>query len=296
MAAVRIDLHVHSNASDGTDAPAEVVRRARAAGLDVMALTDHDTQAGLAAAREAAAQAAPPPSMGGSRPPSPLADGLTLVPGMELSCMLDGRSVHLLAYLFDPGDQALEAETGRIRDDRTYRAQGMVARLRELGAPVTWEQVTEIADGAVIGRPHIARALAAAGAVRSPADAFTADWIADGGRAFVDRYAPDLTRAVGLVRAAGGVPVVAHPRSPGYEIPDEVIVTLAAAGLAGLEVFHIDHDESERARLTQLATALGLIMTGGSDDHGSFNNHGLGTETTPPDEYERLLAMAGTRP
>jgi predicted metal-dependent phosphoesterase TrpH len=215
---------------------------------------------------------------------------------MELSCMLDGRSVHLLAYLFDPGDQALEAETGRIRDDRTYRAQGMVARLRELGAPVTWEQVTEIADGAVIGRPHIARALAAAGAVRSPADAFTADWIADGGRAFVDRYAPDLTRAVGLVRAAGGVPVVAHPRSPGYEIPDEVIVTLAAAGLAGLEVFHIDHDESERARLTQLATALGLIMTGGSDDHGSFNNHGLGTETTPPDEYERLLAMAGTRP
>lgn len=283
MAAVRIDLHVHSNASDGTDAPAEVVRRARAAGLDVMALTDHDTQAGLTAAREAA-QAAP-------------LNGLTqVVPGMELSCMLDGRSVHLLAYLFDPGDQALAAETERIRDDRTYRAQGMVARLRELGAPVTWEQVTEIADGAVIGRPHIARALAAAGAVRSPADAFTADWIADGGRAFVDRYAPDLTRAVGLVLAAGGVPVVAHPRSPGYEIPDEVIVTLVAAGLAGLEVFHIDHDEPERARLTQLATALGLIMTGGSDDHGSFNNHGLGTETTPPDEYERLLAMAGTRP
>jgi predicted metal-dependent phosphoesterase TrpH len=288
MAAVRIDLHVHSNASDGTDDPAEVVRRARAAGLDVMALTDHDTQAGLAAARDEVASPARAPAAG-------LSAELILVGGMELSCSLDGRSVHLLAYLFDPADQDLMAETARIRDDRTYRAKGMVARIAELGAPVTWDQVTEIAGGAVIGRPHIARAQAAAGVVATPADAFTADWIADGGRAFVDRYAPDLTRAITLVRAAGGVPVVAHPRSPGYEIPDEVIVTLVDAGLAGLEVFHIDHDEPERARLTQLATSLGLIITGGSDDHGSFNNHGLGTETTPPEQYERVLAMAGRR-
>src|SRR5450756_318844 len=291
MAAVLIDLHVHSNASDGTDAPAEVVRRARAAGLDVLALADHDTQAGLADARSALA-----PSMGGSRPPSPLAADLTLVPGMELSCLLGGRSVHLLCYLFDQGDAALMAETKRIRDDRAYRAEAMVARLRELGAPVTWDQVKEIAGDAVIGRPHIARALAAAGAVRTPADAFTADWIGDGGRAFVDRYAIELPRAVALVRAAGGVPVLAHPRSPGYEIPDEIIVSLVDSGLAGVEVFHIDHDQAERARLTQLATALNLIITGGSDDHGSFNDHGLGAETTQPDQYERLLAMAGTRP
>jgi predicted metal-dependent phosphoesterase TrpH len=278
MTAVRIDLHVHSNASDGTDAPAEVIRRARAAGLDVLALTDHDTQAGIAEARAA------------------LPDEMTLIPGMELSCLLDGRSVHLLCYLFDPGDQDLTAETERIRDDRTYRAEAMVARLVELGAPVTWSRVREIADDAVIGRPHIARAMAEAGVVPTPADAFTADWIADGGRAFVDRYALDLPRAIGLVRAAGGVPVLAHPRSPGYEIPDEVIVNCVTAGLAGIEVFHLDHDQPTRAHLAGLATALNLIATGGSDDHGSFNNHGLGAETTPLADYDRLLALAGTRP
>ena len=115
---------------------------------------------------------------------------------MELSCQFDGRSVHLLGYLFDPDDPALGAETAQIRDDRTYRAKAMVARARELGADVSWEQVAAIAGGAVVGRPHIARALAASGAVETPADAFTADWIADGGRAFVDRYAVDLARGI----------------------------------------------------------------------------------------------------
>ena len=120
----------------------------------------------------------------------------------------------------------------------------MVARLRELGTGVTWEQVSEIAGDGVVGRPHIARALAASGAIATPADAFTAEWIGDGGRAFVDRYAPDLAHAVALIRAAGGVPVLAHPRSPGYEIPDAVIAELAEAGLCGIEVFHFDHDEA----------------------------------------------------
>jgi predicted metal-dependent phosphoesterase TrpH len=128
--------------------------------------------------------------------------------------------------------------------------------------------------------------------VPAPADAFTADWIADGGRAFVDRYAPGLARAVRLVLAAGGVPVLAHPRSPGYEVPDEVIAELAGAGLRGIEVFHRDHDAAQRSQLTRLARSLNLIMTGGSDDHGAFNNSGLGSETTPPEEYARLLAQA----
>jgi 3',5'-nucleoside bisphosphate phosphatase len=292
MAGVRIDLHVHSNASDGTDDPAEVVRRARAAGLDVMALTDHDTQAGIAAARDALSS-----GLGGSRPPFPPGgDDLTLIPGMELSCQFDGRSAHLLGYLFDPDNPELGAETAQIRDDRTYRAKAMVAKARELGADVSWEQVAAIANGAVVGRPHIARALAAAGAVETPADAFTPDWIADGGRAFVDRYAVDLPRGIALIRAAGGVPVLAHPRSPGYEISDEVIGALAHAGLCGIEVFHPDHDLQERARLTALAQSLGLIATGGSDDHGSFNAHGLGVDTTPAEEYELLLALAGPRP
>lgn len=280
---MRIDLHVHSNASDGTDDPAEVMRRAAAAGLDVVALTDHDTQAGIAEARAA------------------LPDGLTLVPGMELSCELTDRSVHLLAYLFDPADPALAAETARIRDDRTDRARAMADRLAELGTGVTWKQVTAIAGDAVVGRPHLARALVAAGAIASTADAFTDDWIGDGGRAFVGRYAPDLTRAVALVLAAGGVPVLAHPRSPGYEIPYRVIEELAGAGLGGIEVFHFDHDQGERARLIELAASLDLIMTGGSDDHGSYQPGGtaadgdsLGRDTTPPEEFERLLALAAT--
>lgn len=279
---MRIDLHVHSSASDGTDAPATVIRRAEAAGLDVLALTDHDTQAGVAEARAA------------------LPDGLTLIPGLELSCQLEGRSVHLLGYLFDADDPALRAETSQIRDDRTYRARAMVDRMRELGAEVTWEQVAAIADGGVVGRPHLARALADSGAVATPADAFTADWIADGGRAFVDRYAPDLAHAVGLVLAAGGVSVLAHPRSPGYEISDEVIQQLAGVGLGGIEVFHFDHDRAQRSRLSQLARSLDLIMTGGSDDHGTYQpggsaageHRGLGSETTPPEQYERLLALA----
>ena len=274
MAAVRIDLHVHSSASDGTDPPATVVRRAARANLDVLALTDHDTQAGIAEASQA------------------LSPGLTLVPGMELSCLLKGRSVHLLSYLFDPDDPVLNAETEMIRDDRTHRARAMVGKLRELGAPVTWGQVTEIAGGAVVGRPHIARALAAAGVVETPADAFTEEWIGDGGRAYAGRYAPGPARAITLVRAAGGVPVLAHPRSPGYEITDEVIIGLAAAGLAGVEVWHPDHDHSERRRLAALASRLGLVATGGSDDHGSFNASGLGSQTTPPEEYERLLGQA----
>src|SRR5215831_11868606 len=254
MSAVRIDLHVHSSASDGTDPPAAVARRA-------------------------------------------LPPGLTLVPGMELSCLREGRSMHLLGYLFDPDDPALIAETELIRDDRTQRAEAMVAKLRELGAPVTWDQVTGIAGGAVVGRPHIARALAAAGEVDTPADAFTEDWIGDGGRAYAGRYAPDPVRAIALVRAAGGVPVLAHPRSPGYEITDDVIIGLAAAGLAGVEVWHPDHDLPERTRLAALASRLGLVATGGSDDHGSFNDSGLGSQTTPPEEYERLLSQAaGARP
>ena len=287
MAAVPIDLHVHSNASDGTDDPALVMRRAAAAGLDVVALTDHDTQGGLGAARAALGP-------GGQAP------GLTLIPGLELSCQLGVRSVHLLAYLFDPADPDLAAETARVRDDRVYRAQAMTERLAALGTGVTWEQVTAIAGGAVVGRPHLARALVDAGAIGTTAEAFTGSWIGDGGRAFAGRYAPPLERAVTLVRAAGGVPVLAHPRSPGYEVPYEVIEELAGAGLAGVEVFHFDHDEAERARLAALAQARGLIMTGGSDDHGSYRpgdapaGSGLGSETTPPAQFERLLALAGS--
>jgi predicted metal-dependent phosphoesterase TrpH len=273
---VRIDLHTHSNASDGTDPPAQVMRRAKAAGLDVIALTDHDTVSGhQEALREAPA-------------------GLTFVPGMELSCRLDGHSVHLLAYLFDPADAELSAECDRIRGDRVRRAEAMVAKLAELGTGVTWEQVTALADGGVVGRPHIARALAAGGTVAEPAGAFTKEWIGMGGRAYIGRYALDPARAIHLVRAAGGVTVLAHPRAgrDSWLLPDDVISRLAGEGLNGVEVRHPDQDSSQRLRLTALAGTLGLAVSGGSDDHGTLTGRRIGSETAPPAAYHHLIDSA----
>jgi 3',5'-nucleoside bisphosphate phosphatase len=277
LALVRIDLHVHSSASDGTDPPAEVMRRAGQAGLDVVALTDHDTLAGHAEA----ARALPP--------------GLALVAGLELSCRLAGRSVHLLAYGTDPADPYLAAECAAIVEARRSRARRMVERLRELGVAVTWPQVEALAGGGVVGRPHIARAMVAAGAITEPAQAFTPEWIGTGGRAYVSRYALDPVRAIGLVSGAGGVAVLAHPGaiSRGWKIPEQTIAHLAAAGLAGLEVFHPDHDAEERSRLGALAASLDLVPTGGSDDHGSLTGHRIGAETCPPQSYELLMALRG---
>ena len=272
---MRADLHVHSSASDGTEPPAEVMRRAAQAGLDVVALTDHDTTAGHAQARRA-------------RPGS-----LTLVPGMELSCLLDSRSLHLLAYLFDPDDPQLAAETRRIRGDRVRRARAMVDRLAGLGVPITWDDVAAIAGSAVVGRPHIARAMVASGAIASPEQAFTLDWIADGGRAYVTRYALDPVRAIGLVRAAGGVAVIAHPRADrALLVADDQIAGLAAAGLAGVEVFHPDQSANVQAGLLALTRELGLIATGGSDDHGRLTGHRIGSCTTPAQAYKALVALA----
>ena len=277
---MRADLHVHSNASDGTDAPAEVIRRAARAGLDAVALTDHDTVAGHEQARRA------------------LPDSLTLVPGMELSCRLQDHSVHLLAYLFDPGQPELAAELTLIRDDRVLRAQAMVRRLAELGVDVSWEQVAAIAGPAVVGRPHIARAMAASGAIAEPREAFTLDWIADGGRAYVDRYALEPVHAIRLVQAAGGAAVLAHPRaSREGHVSDEQIARLAAVGLAGVEVFHPDQPDSERASLLALTHDLGLLASGGSDDHGRLTGHRIGSEVAGADVYQNLISMTtGAQP
>jgi 3',5'-nucleoside bisphosphate phosphatase len=242
----------------------------------VLALTDHDTVAGHQQAR------------------ATLPDGLTLLPGMELSCRLDGHSVHMLAYLFDSGNEDLAAELARIRDSRINRARAMVDRLAELGAPVTWEQVSATAAGGVIGRPHIARAMVDAGVVADVAEAFGPDWIGPGGRAHVSRYALAPVRAIDLVTAAGGVTVLAHPRgnARGWRIPDGVISDLAAAGLTGLEVNHPQHEPAVRAQLAGLAAELDLVVSGGSDDHGELTGHRIGTETAPPDAYERLVSAA----
>lgn len=273
---MRADLHNHSSVSDGTEPPATVIRRAAEAGLDVVALTDHDTLAGQ---REAA---------------SALPAGLTLLPGCELSCRLNGHSVHMLAYLFDPENDDLAGEMAEIRESRLHRARAMVSKLTQLGVPISWEQVSEISGGGVVGRPHIARAMVDAGVVSSVSEAFSPEWIGPGGRAYVSRYALDPAKAIRLVRAAGGVTVLAHPRgmARGWQIPDDVIEDLAAAGLTGVEINHPQQDERERGRLTELASRLGLAPSGGSDDHGALTGHRIGTEVAPEGGYERLIARA----
>lgn len=273
---MRIDLHAHSDRSDGTDPPAEVMRRARDAGLDVVALTDHDTTAGHAAAAAA------------------LPEGLTLVPGAEISCLRDGVSVHLLGYLFDSAHEELRGELDRIRTDRDRRARDMVARLNDLGVAVTYERVAALSGGGSIGRPHVARAMVELGVVEDVAGAFTDEWIGNDGRAYVEKYALDPARAVRLVDAAGGVAVFAHPGAVkrGRVVGDGVVSELAGAGLFGLEVDHPDHDPATRERLRDTARGLGLRATGSSDDHGSLTGRRLGCETTARDVWDAMLDKA----
>ncbi|MFK4143959.1 PHP domain-containing protein [Streptomyces sp. NPDC004065] len=273
---MRIDLHTHSTASDGTDSPAELVRHAAAAGLDVVALTDHDTTRGHAEAVAA------------------LPEGLTLVTGAELSCRIDGVSMHMLAYLFDPEEPALLAERELVRDDRVPRAKSMIAKLNELGVPVTWEQVARIAGDGSVGRPHIASALVELGVVPTVDDAFTPQWLADRGRAWVPKHETDPFEAIRLVKGAGGVCVFAHPAAVkrGRTVPESAIADMAAAGLDGIEADHMDHDPDTRARLRGLAGELGLLVTGSSDYHGSRKTVALGAFTTDPEVYGEITRRA----
>jgi predicted metal-dependent phosphoesterase TrpH len=271
----RIDLHTHSTASDGTTPPDVLMREARAAGLDVVALTDHDTTGGWAAAAAA------------------LPAGLTLVRGAEISCVRGRISLHLLAYLFDPDEPALATALQELRGSRVGRAETMARMLEADGTGVTWERVQELAGGTV-GRPHLAAALVEHGHVASIADAFTPDWIGEHGRYWVAKTELDVLDAIRLVRGAGGVSVFAHPAasSRGRTVGADVIADMAAAGLAGLEVDHVDHEKSARAALADLAAHLGLAITGSSDFHGENKQVRLGAYTTSQPAYEQLMAAA----
>jgi hypothetical protein len=283
---VRIDLHTHSTASDGTDTPTELVRNAAGAGLDVVALTDHDTVGGYAEATAALRGLAGPGS-------------LTLVTGAELSCRIDGISMHMLAYLFDPAEPELHRERELVRDDRVPRAQGMVLKLQELGVPVTWEQVARIAGDGSVGRPHIAAAMVELGVVDTVSDAFTDEWLTNAGRAYVPKHELDPFDAVRLVKGAGGVTVFAHPgaHARGETVPESVIAELSAAGLDGIEVDHVDHDEATRARLRAFAAENGLLATGSSDYHGSRKSCRLGDCVTDPEVYREISRRAtGAQP
>lgn len=275
MPSPRIDLHTHSTASDGTTPPDVLVREALEAGLDVLALTDHDTTDGWAAAELA------------------LPEGLSLVRGAELSCSRDGVSLHLLAYLFDPSSEPLASELDALCESRISRAERMVHLLEADGVPISWELVRELAGGTV-GRPHIAQALVERGVIGAVEDAFTSAWIGTHGRYWAAKLELDALDAVRLVAEAGGVSVFAHPAatSRGRTVGDHVIAELAGAGLAGLEVEHPDHTPAAREHLAGLAADLGLLTTGASDFHGANKSVALGDHLTAPAVYDELVARA----
>jgi predicted metal-dependent phosphoesterase TrpH len=275
----RIDLHTHSTASDGTDRPAELVAAAAAAGVDVLAITDHDTTAGWA---EAAA-ALPP--------------GMRLLRGAEFSCVSPtGRgdrdvAVHLLGYQFDPEHPAIVAEQTRLRAERVQRLRRMTEKMAADGYPVDPEAVFAfLPEGASAGRPHLARALVAAGVVDSVNEAF-ATLLYNGSPYFVPKTDTPVRAAIDMVRAAGGFAVFAHPlaRRRGRVVEPSVIAELAGAGLAGVEVDHPDHVPEDRALLRRLAADTGLVGTGSSDYHGTNKTTPIALETTTPESLEQLL-------
>lgn len=274
---MRIDLHAHSNVSDGTETPAGVIVSAVAAGLDAVALTDHDSTDGWESASAAARE-----------------HGVAFVPGIEISCRTEeGISVHLLSYLHDPAHAGLLEEITKSKDARLTRAEHMVTLLSE-DYPLTWDDVIHhVAPGATVGRPHIADALVAAGVVADRTEAFTSI-LTSHSRYFVQHYAPNPALAVELVRAAGGVPVFAHPvaSSRGRIVGERTYRDMIDAGLLGLEVEHRDNPEEGRAFLRGLAAEHGLLMTGSSDYHGAGKPNLLGENTTSPEVLARIEELA----
>jgi predicted metal-dependent phosphoesterase TrpH len=277
---VRIDLHTHSNVSDGTEEPAALIESARRAGLDAVALTDHDSTAGWGAASAAAETA-----------------GIRFIPGMEVSCQSDtGISVHVLSYLHDPAHPGLLAEIEKSRTARLSRAKRMVERLSE-DFPITWELVQDhVASGATVGRPHIADALVALKIVADRSEAFE-QVLTVRSKYWVGHYAPHPAVAVELIRSAGGVPVFAHPSAfaRGRVVGEAVMNEMIDAGLLGLEIDHRDNPEDARAELRRTAEEHGLLITGSSDYHGAGKPNLLGENLTAAETLERIVEQATGR-
>jgi 3',5'-nucleoside bisphosphate phosphatase len=277
-----IDLHLHSSASDGLLAPADLVRRVAAAGVTLCSLTDHDTVAGLAAAAAEAARC-----------------GLGFITGIEITAVADGRDVHVLGYGFDPASAPLEAFLCAQREERRLRVRRLLDRLGELGMPLDESRVLAAPTAAcgtstrTLGRPHVARAMVDARYVASVAEAFDS-WLGSGRPAFVSRAGASPAEVVGIVQRAGGVAAMAHP---GITKRDDLAPGLAAAGLDALEVWHSEHDEAQSQRYRETASALGLLMTGGSDFHGDTAGRvcGLGSVGTPRDAFDALAARLAER-
>ncbi len=271
-----VDLHVHSTASDGSYTPAELVDIAVARGLTALAIADHDTTDGVAAGQKAA-------------------EGrLTFLPAVEISTHHGHHELHILGYMLDVEHEPLLAELDRIQEERVLRARKTVEVLQGLGVRVSYEQVEALAGGVSIGRPHIAQALVRAGAVESLSAAFER-YLRRGRPAYVDRYRVSPMRAIELIRGAGGLAVLAHPK---LVKRDGLVPELVRSGLGGLEVYHIQHNPYDVERYARLAAKWHLVVTGGTDSHGPRGTYPVevGQVEVPDACAEAVLAWKARQP
>ena len=277
---LKIDLHTHTSYSDGTDTPAQLINKALAAGISIIGLTDHDSISGWQEATNA------------------LRVGISLVPGAEISCQTtDGISVHILGLLFDSNNSELMDTLEKTRENRHGRMEKIIARINEAGIDITMNDVLEqLSDGATLGRPHLADALVKKGIVTSRDEAFT-QMLHNNSKYYVSHYSPTPEAAIKLIKAAGGVSVIAHPMAShrGRTISQETFGSIIQAGLDGIEVDHRDHSPDEKLQLIQLASELNLVMTGASDYHGNGKLNTLGEYTTSPEQWEKLESRSNAR-
>ena len=277
---MKIDLHTHTTYSDGTDNPSELINKALAAGITIIGLTDHDSISGWQEATNA------------------LRSGISLVPGAEISCQtLDGISVHILGLLFDSSNSELMNTLKKTRENRHSRMEKIIARINEAGIEITMNDVlAQLSDGATLGRPHLADALVKKGVVASRDEAFT-QMLHNNSKYYVSHYSPTPETAIGLIKAAGGVSVIAHPMAShrGRTISLETFGSLIDSGLDGIEVDHRDHSPAEKIELISLASGSNLVMTGASDYHGNGKLNSLAEYTTDPEQWEKLEERANAR-
>ena len=277
-----IDLHTHSNASDGTDTPHQLIDKAINRGIHVLAITDHDTTRGWNEATNALLN-------------HPSQSTMKLVLGSEISCQDEnGISIHMLGLLFDPEYQPLFEVLERTRENRHSRMERIIARLNEAGIDITFEEVNAQRQGdATLGRPHLADALVARGHVSSRDEAFAA-LLHNKSKFYINHYSPSPVETIKLIKAAGGVSVIAHPLASqrGRTISMDLFASFIDAGLDGIEVDHRDHSESEKSELLRFAIENELIVTGSSDYHGTGKLNQLAEYTTHPRQWEALEAKA----
>jgi predicted metal-dependent phosphoesterase TrpH len=280
----RIDLHAHTTASDGSLTPEELVRLAKSQGVSTLAVTDHDTIAGLSRAIAEGERV-----------------GVEIIPGIEISCLYRQTELHILGYFINPADPRLEPALAGYSASREDRNPLIVRRLQELGCDVTYEEVKALAGSATVGRPHIAQVLLRKGYVRSVLEAFDR-YLADDSPAYVSRRLPPPEEAIGLIRQIGGIPVLAHPvyTSRLKDPFEQVCATLKGLGLMGLETFYSSHNRQQTDRYRSIAREQGLLVTGGSDFHGDAKpqllvGSGYGNLEIPADLLEPMRALIKER-